>query len=114
MRCFEIGKANIEVPPRHKFWTGHYMADGPELDATDGAHPAWWRGHDSGCVGTAKQLLKVARNGGTFGNPDLEAARKEIARLYAIEKRTRAYMADDSPEWLALAEALDVPSEVVQ
>lgn len=21
-------------------------ADDPELDATDGAHPAWWRGHD--------------------------------------------------------------------
>ena len=20
--------------------------DNPEMDATDGAHPAWWRGHD--------------------------------------------------------------------
>lgn len=22
------------------------LRDDPELDATDGAHPAWWRGHD--------------------------------------------------------------------
>lgn len=25
--------------------------DAPDLDATDGAHPAWWRGHDAGCRG---------------------------------------------------------------
>jgi hypothetical protein len=24
------------------------LTDNPEFDATDGAHPAWWRGHDDG------------------------------------------------------------------
>ncbi len=27
--------------------------DNPEFDGTDGAHPAWWRGHDAGCRGIA-------------------------------------------------------------
>ena len=32
-------------------WVGghHYgVYDNPEFDATDGAHPAWWRGNDHG------------------------------------------------------------------
>lgn len=27
-------------------WFGDSVNDDPTLDATDGAHPAWWRGHD--------------------------------------------------------------------
>lgn len=32
------------------------LVDDPELDATDGAHPAWWRGHEH----TAEVFCKLA------------------------------------------------------
>ena len=31
------------------------IPDDPELDATDRAHPAWWRGHDY----TFRQMMRV-------------------------------------------------------
>lgn len=30
--------------------------DDPEMDGTDGAHPAWWRGCDHGVLECAKQV----------------------------------------------------------
>jgi hypothetical protein len=38
--------------------------DDPELDATDGAHPAWWRGQEHATKATADHLLKVWQEGG--------------------------------------------------
>jgi len=35
-----------------------YRKDDPDMDATDGAHPAWWRGHDNGAAGMTKLLSK--------------------------------------------------------
>ncbi len=50
--------------------------DNPELDATDGAHPAWWRGYDYGSTQwrlmaedtliQVAQLLDDWAQGGTF------------------------------------------------
>lgn len=35
------------------------IEDNPELDATDGAHPAWWRGHDNGAKGMLAVKVKL-------------------------------------------------------
>jgi len=35
--------------------------DRPEYDATDAAHPAWWRGHDNGCKGAIELVRKRTR-----------------------------------------------------
>jgi hypothetical protein len=54
-----------------------YTLDPPELDATDGAHPAWWRGHDHGATKAAEAIIAVIMNGsreGTFANQTVEAA----------------------------------------
>lgn len=34
-------------------------SDGPDLDGTDGAHPAWWRGHEQSMDKATEQLAKV-------------------------------------------------------
>jgi len=35
------------------------LVDNPELDATDGAHPAWWRGHDHGADAICREATKI-------------------------------------------------------
>ena len=55
--------------------------DDPELDATDGAHPAWWRGNDHG-VAAATDIIKNALEGkageGTLGFEPLQRVREQI------------------------------------
>lgn len=59
--------------------------DWPEADATDGAHPAWWRGDDHGVRSAVIALQKVLAEGhsGTFAMPELEAL---AVRLDAMRK----------------------------
>lgn len=45
----------------------------PEWDATDGAHPCWWRGHDNGSKGMIAVNAKLEAN--------LAEARAEVERL---------------------------------
>ena len=55
--------------------------DYPALDGTDGAHPAWWRGCDSGSKQTALRLQHVAlygRDGGTYASESVERAASAI------------------------------------
>lgn len=35
------------------------MEDDPNLDGTDAAHPAWWRGQERGVDGTLKILAEA-------------------------------------------------------
>lgn len=84
--------------------------DDPTLDCTEGAHPAWWRGHDDGARGTAKAMLRVAKEGknGVF-HPDLEEAATAIEELRAklaeaeveAESRTSRIdeLCDESAVW---------------
>lgn len=39
------------------------LRDNPSDDATDAAHPAWWRGHDNGANGMAKLVEKLRAEG---------------------------------------------------
>lgn len=36
----------------------YYYADSPDLDATDGAHPAWWRGEEYGVLSAVRAVNK--------------------------------------------------------
>jgi hypothetical protein len=59
--------------------------DDPSLDATDGAHPAWWRGNDAGVAG-AVGIVNEALDGplplpGCVGGADLERVRQRVAAL---------------------------------
>lgn len=59
--------------PDNEFW-----------DATDAAHPAWWRGCDHGSTSTAHALQAIAETGehhGTFGGQEIEAAAQKIMTL---------------------------------
>lgn len=55
------------------------MIDDPEFDATDAAHPAWWRGCDHGCKQMAIRVQKII---GGCGCPDCLAAKcNDLAKL---------------------------------
>ncbi len=65
--------------------------DNPELDCTDFAHPAWWRGNDAGVAslvqiinGILDEPFLAEARGGTFGYPPLNALR---TRLIALAKK---------------------------
>lgn len=65
------------------------LADYPDLDGTDAAHPAWWRGHDH----TAKVFCKMVNDlldgkpaNGVAGEP-WEFTRRRVASLGAANKR---------------------------
>lgn len=82
-----------------RVYVEQYWRDDPEDDATDAAHPAWWRGHDNGAEGTAKLLAKVARGEvampgrlGSIGDAarEIEAVR---ARVKELESQREQLMA---------------------
>lgn len=56
--------------------------DEPDLDGTDFAHPAWWRGHDSCAqqiVAMLERTIKGDDNGsGVIGSAGLERIRRWI------------------------------------
>jgi NTP pyrophosphatase (non-canonical NTP hydrolase) len=63
----------------------------PEWDATDGAHPCWWRGHDNGARGMEAKM-----------SGDLAALRAENAALRGAMERVgtlanEAYEGTESP-----------------
>lgn len=81
---------------------GRALRDPTEMDGTDGAHPAWWRGHDDGAKGVARALYLVAAHGrcheARFSDHAVERAAAEIEQLrldavtwnrYALTYRTR-------------------------
>jgi len=109
-------KEDAEILARYKFLIGKYQGqlaeleqlrkrpeDNPENDATDAAHPAWWRGHDSGGTGVALALIKVAVAGkteGTFASSEVELAAGAIQDL-----RARLHIAETTRD--ELSDALD-------
>jgi hypothetical protein len=61
----------------------------PEYDGTDLAHPAWWRGCDSGADNTVvviHQMLDDIETGkekaGTFGSQKLNMLRDRLYQMY--------------------------------
>jgi hypothetical protein len=71
---------------------GRLAEDNPELDATDGAHPAWWRGYDYGSsqwrmlaentlTNVAGLLDDLAQGGAYSGGGYSGEIRKDISLL---------------------------------
>ena len=60
--------------------------DWPAMDATDGAHPAWWRGDDHGVHAACVVLADVLANGhrGAFASPELEALARQLDALRTL------------------------------
>jgi hypothetical protein len=56
-----------------------------EWDATDAAHPAWWRGNDYAyemvCAKIHKVLAGEDKGEGAFGGKELEDIRRRILKL---------------------------------
>jgi hypothetical protein len=66
------------------------QADDPEFDATDAAHPAWWRGCDYGAEMTVQAINQVMDTlesskefTGYFGSASLEALKNRLKRVYS-------------------------------
>jgi len=68
--------------------------DDPEWDATDAAHPAWWRGSDYGVEKAVKAINNMmdafesknaeANSSGNFGSNDLNLLRDRLRRVYSV------------------------------
>lgn len=64
------------------------LPDDSEMDATDGAHPAWWRGYHA-CETAFETVMQRAQEpptGGTYGSPvaqKIDAMARELADLRA-------------------------------
>lgn len=60
------------------------IPDNPDLDATDGAHPAWWRGEEYGARSVVREMLKVLtepRHNGKFSSSEMNELREKIWAL---------------------------------
>jgi len=70
------------------------LKDTPELDATDAAHPAWWRGNDYGVLQTVSIVNKImdalesedsnAEVPRNFGSEELNKLQARLKRLYSV------------------------------
>lgn len=69
---------------------GH-IYDRPEDDATDGAHPAWWRGHDHGSQKVAELLFRVCLEGATVGAHYAAPVAQVVLAIEALRSMTRAH-----------------------
>ena len=60
------------------------MIDNPELDGTDFAHPAYWRGHDAAIAGICFRINKILDgydDGRGVSNEPWEATRRRLLEL---------------------------------
>jgi len=70
------------------------LKDDSQWDATDAAHPAWWRGNDYGVLQTVSIVNKImdalesedsnAKVLGNFGSEDLNKLQARLKKLYSV------------------------------
>lgn len=67
------------------------IEDDPSNDATDFAHPAWWRGHDHGFAGAVRMFKKALteKPAGVVADKEAQELRVKIWELAEAE-RSRA------------------------
>lgn len=62
-------------------------------DATDAAHPAWWRGNDAGVAGTVERLTKILDGkddgAGVISFAPLEKLRRRMLLLAKFSQEHR-------------------------
>jgi hypothetical protein len=60
------------------------MADDPEMDCTDFAHPAWWRGYDYAAADAVREVNEILDGTGELHgtcNEPWESLRQRLARI---------------------------------
>lgn len=64
---------------------GHWHPDNAAWDATDAAHPAWWRGQEHGVRSACRRMAQVLDGqddgGGVISGRELEALRRRLLAL---------------------------------
>lgn len=70
-----------ELQMHRKYW------DDDILDGTDGAHPAWWRGHDDTIASVVQQINKLldGKNGEKFGK-STQPYHRLYRRIYRLRR----------------------------
>ena len=61
--------------------------DDAEADATDGAHPAWWRGCDHGVMMTCKVLAEAFSSEPAYGDTELARLARRIWHCAGCPRR---------------------------
>lgn len=88
------------------------LRDDPECDATDLAHPAWWRGNDAGVHATVEVIRRVldsGLDGGVSGYKPLQEIRERIERLRESQRDTeRLDWLDDRENFYAITPATNM------
>lgn len=73
--------------------------DAPDLDGTDGAHPAWWRGCDHGVSMTVRSLTRTLDGlddgSGAYGSSEMETMRRRILAMLAANPSRAALAATE-------------------
>lgn len=86
-------------PMRQRLTDAESRKDNEELDGTDAAHPAWWRGNDAGVAQVCAQInaiLDGADVSGTASEPwestrrRVAEARKDLERLREVLESGKA------------------------
>lgn len=85
--------------------------DGPALDATDGAHPAWWRGSDYATDRVVEQLRRVLSGeddgAGVCAHAGLEQLRRDLLALSRTIDETEMLLATRDAELDAELDEVD-------
>lgn len=88
------------------------LRDDPECDATDLAHPAWWRGNDAGVHATVEVIRRVldsGLDGGVSGYKPLQEIRERVERLRESQRDTeRLDWLDDRENFYAITPATNM------
>jgi len=81
----ELAEARAEIEQLQQANNRLVRVDFPELDCTDAAHPAWWRGHDHGAESICREAARILDGGEIHGScaEPWETVRKRIAELKA-------------------------------
>lgn len=68
-----------------RLYTHPQPVDAPELDGTDDAHPAWWRGSKAGVAGACERIENALggrdSGAGVLGNARLESLRRRVLAI---------------------------------
>ena len=85
------------------------IPDDPELDATDGAHPAWWRGHDHAVKAICQKINEIfdgEDNGEGASSEPWESVRRKLRNAaYLVHRMEKA-----EKEIYARANRADLPN----
>jgi hypothetical protein len=70
------------------------MADDPEMDGTDFAHPAWWRGYDAATDMAIREVNEILDGDGELHgtcNEPWESLRQRLARIVRLSKTSGGF-----------------------